>query len=121
VRLLKISHYSPAFHDPFDVLREERSSLGAAIYLFFAVIFFSGACLYVSEGDIQGASVFIPESMRWSVVTLTTVGYDAVAPITPFGKLLGAIMGALAVSMMTGIVATAFSAKMTSESRGVKK
>ena len=123
VRLLKMSHYSPAFQDLFDVLREERSALGATMYLLFVAIFFSSACLYVLEGDIQDAFVSIPESMWWAVVTLTTVGYGDVAPVTPFGKLLGAItaiIGVLTVAMMTGIVSSAFSTKMASKKEALK-
>ena len=49
--------------------------------------------------------------MWWSLITLTTVGYGDVSPITPIGKVVGAftaIMGVCVVALLTGIVATAF-------------
>ena len=49
--------------------------------------------------------------MWWSLITLTTVGYGDVSPITPFGKLVGAftaLMGVCTVALLTGIVASAF-------------
>ena len=49
--------------------------------------------------------------MWWSMITLTTVGYGDVSPMTSLGKLVGAataIMGICVVALLTGIVATAF-------------
>jgi len=123
IRLLKISHYSSAFDDLFEVLIEERKPLAATLYLLLVAIFFSSACLYLIEGDVQPAFVSIPESMWWSVVTLTTVGYGDVSPITPLGKFLGAltsIIGVLTVAMMTGIVSSAFTSKLASKREALK-
>jgi voltage-gated potassium channel len=53
--------------------------------------------------------------MWWSVITLTTVGYGDVSPITGLGKVAGAltaVMGVMTVAMMTGIVASSFANKM---------
>ena len=49
--------------------------------------------------------------MWWGLITLTTVGYGDVSPITPLGKIIGAftaIMGICTVALLTGIVATSF-------------
>lgn len=115
LRLLKINHYSPAFKTLFDVLSEERYSLSATLYLLFVAMFFSSAALYVLEGDIQEGFRSIPDAMWWSVITLTTVGYGDVSPITGLGKVAGAltaVMGVMTVAMMTGIVASSFANKM---------
>ena len=53
----------------------------------------------------------IPETMWWGLITLTTVGYGDVSPVTPLGKIIGAftaIMGVCTVALLTGIVASAF-------------
>ena len=50
-------------------------------------------------------------TMWWSLITLTTVGYGDVSPLTPIGKVVRAftaIMGVCVVALLTGIVATAF-------------
>ena len=53
----------------------------------------------------------IPEAMWWTVITLTTVGYGDIVPMTVAGKLVAtitAIMGVCVVALLTGIVATGF-------------
>jgi voltage-gated potassium channel len=53
--------------------------------------------------------------MYWSIITLTTVGYGDVSPITPIGKVISsltALLGVSTVAMLTGIVASSFSNQM---------
>ncbi|WP_438996229.1 ion transporter [Candidatus Puniceispirillum sp.] len=112
VRLLKISHYSTALEDLISAIREERNAFGAALYLFCIALFISSALMYVVEHEVQPEDFSsIPTTMWWSMITLTTVGYGDVSPMTSLGKLVGAataIMGICVVALLTGIVATAF-------------
>ena len=116
LRLLKISHYSSAFSDVYSVIAEEKSSLRATLYLLFVAMFFSSAALYLAEGDVQPEDfASIPDAMWWSLITLTTVGYGDVSPMTPIGKIIGsftAIIGVLTVALMTGIVSSSFANRM---------
>ena len=112
LRIFKISNYSSALEDLISAVYEDRRSFLAALYLFFISLFFSSALMYATEHKAQPiAFSSIPESMWWSLITLTTVGYGDVAPITPFGKIIGAItafMGVCTVALLTGIIASAF-------------
>ena len=112
LRLLKISHYSTALEDLWSAIRHERSSFIATLYLFAIALFFSSAMMYVAENTAQPDKFkSIPETMWWSLITLTTVGYGDVSPLTPLGKIIGAltaIMGVCVVALLTGIVANAF-------------
>ena len=112
VRLLKISHYSSALEDFFSALYEERKSFFATIYLLAIALFLSSSLVYLAEYEIQPEKFkSIPHAMWWSLITLTTVGYGDVSPITPLGKLVGAftaLMGVCTVALLTGIVASAF-------------
>ncbi len=116
LRLLKISHYSSAFSDVYSVVAEEKNSLLATLYLLFVAMFFSSAALYLVEGEVQPEDfASIPEAMWWSLITLTTVGYGDVSPLTPIGKIIGsftAIIGVLTVALMTGIVSSSFANRM---------
>jgi len=116
LRMFKISHYSSALEDFFSAIYHERSAFAGALYLFCITLFLSSALMYLVEHSAQ-PDVFssIPETLWWSLITLTTVGYGDVAPITAIGKVIGgftAIMGVCVVALMTGIVTTAFSAQI---------
>ena len=112
VRLLKISHYSSALEDLVSAIRHERGSFTAAMYLLVLALFFSSSALYIVESDVQPEKFSsIPETMWWSIITLTTVGYGDASPITALGKIIAAItalMGVMTVALLTGIVANAF-------------
>jgi len=113
IRLFKISHYSSALEDLLSAVRSDMSSFGAALYLLLIALFMSSAVMYLVENEAQPEKFSsIPETMWWSLITLTTVGYGDVSPVTTIGRIVGAItalMGVCVVAMLTGIVASAFS------------
>ena len=113
LRLLKISNYSSALEDFFAAIKEEWQSFSAALYLILIALFLSSSLMYIAEHEAQPDTFSsIPETMWWGLITLTTVGYGDVSPVTPLGKIIGAftaIMGVCTVALLTGIVATSFS------------
>ena len=112
LRLLKISNYSSALEDFFSAIKADWRSFSAALYLMVIALFLSSALMYIAEHDSQPEKFSsIPETMWWGLITLTTVGYGDVSPVTPLGKIIGAftaIMGVCTVALFTGIVASAF-------------
>ena len=112
LRLLKISNYSSALEDFFSAIKADWRSFSAALYLMVIALFLSSALMYIAEHDSQPEKFSsIPETMWWALITLTTVGYGDVSPVTPLGKIIGAftaIMGVCTVALLTGIVASAF-------------
>ena len=115
-RLFKFSHYTSALEDLISSVRRERQSFVATIYLLFLALMVSSTLIYVFEHELQPENFgSIPESMWWSFVTLTTVGYGDVVPITAAGRAIAALtalMGVCVVALLTGIVATGFSKQM---------
>ena len=88
VRLLKISHYSSALEDLFSAIYQERRSFFAALYLMGIALFLSSSLMYLAEYDAQPEKfASIPQTMWWALITLTTVGYGDIYPITPIQKL----------------------------------
>ena len=75
-------------------------------------LFLSSSLMYIAEHEVQPHNFSsIPETMWWGLITLTTVGYGDVSPITPLGKVIGAftaIMGICTVALLTGIVAVSY-------------
>lgn len=112
LRLFKISNYNSAVQDLMAAINSERQSFFAASYIFIIALFIASALMYIVEQEAQ-PEVFssIPESMWWALITLTTVGYGDVSPVTVLGKVIGAItaiMGVCTVALLTGIIANAF-------------
>ena len=116
VRLLKLSHYSTALEDLYSAVYQERRSFFAAMYIMAIALFMASALMYLAENTAQPEKFSsIPQAMWWAVVTLTTVGYGDVTPVTPLGQIIGAltaISGICAAALLTGIVASAFANQM---------
>ena len=111
-RLLKIGRYSNSMRTLGKVIGSKRQDLLSATFTVFTLLMISASLVYFAEHASQ-PELFssIPASMWWSVVTLTSVGYGDVYPITPLGKLLGgviAVLGLGLVALPTGILASGF-------------
>ena len=93
----------------------------ATVYLLLLAMMVSSTLIYVAEQAHQPAYFgSIPQSMWWSFVTLTTVGYGDVVPVTVLGKIIAgatALMGVCVVALLTGIVATGFANQMAMKRR----
>ena len=116
LRILKLSHYNSAMEDLFEAIHEEKRSFYAASYLFAILFILSSTLMYFAEHATHPTGFHsIPASMYWALITLTTVGYGDITPITVAGKLIAvgsAILGVIVVALITGIVASAFNAQM---------
>ena len=112
VRLLKFSRYSGSINSLISVLWDQRRSFGAAFFLLFIALIIVSSGMYLVEKDVQPEKFgSIPQSMWWALVTLTTVGYGDVYPITNLGKFFGSIsiiLGIGTVALPAGIMASAF-------------
>lgn len=113
LRIFKLTRYSEAMTTLLKVLREEISSFAAAIFIMIVIMIIAASGIYLVEKDHQPEFYgSIPQSMWWSIVTLTTVGYGDAYPITTFGKIFAAIImvaGVGLVALPTGILASGFS------------
>lgn len=120
-RILKFTHYSHAFQDLWSAVYEERRAFIAALYVLGVAIVLSSTAMYLVEHQAQPEHfASIPRAMWWSVITLTTVGYGDVSPITPWGKFLGAVVALLGVctlALITGILASSFAVQMERRKR----
>ncbi|TCM63701.1 voltage-gated potassium channel [Acinetobacter calcoaceticus] len=109
LRLLKLTRYFVSLQILLRVFAREKGSFQAVIFILIILIVMAAAGMYVVENKTQ-PEVFssIPAALWWAVVTLTTVGYGDVTPVTPLGKSLGAIITILGVgfaALPAGILA----------------
>ncbi len=112
LRLLKLTRYSAALSLVGSVLYIERRPLGAAVIVMFVLLAFASSFVYLAERNAQPEAFgSIPAAMWWGIATLSTVGYGDVTPVTPVGKVLGAVVMLLGVGMFAmpaGILASGF-------------
>lgn len=112
LRLLKLTRYSPALAIIWAVLVSQRRALVAALLIMVTLLIFSSSIVYVCENGAQPDTFgSIPQALWWAIATLTTVGYGDVTPITPWGRVFGAMTMILGVGMLalpTGVIATGF-------------
>ena len=80
-----------------------------------------GTVMYMIEGNVPDSQFNnIPNSIYWAIVTMTTVGYGDITPVTPTGRFLSAVImliGYTIIAVPTGIV----SATMVSEHKKQEK
>jgi voltage-gated potassium channel len=100
LRLLKLTRYFVSLQILLRVIEREKGSFQAVIFILVIMIIMAAAGVYLIESQVQ-PDVFssIPASMWWAVVTLTTVGYGDVTPVTPLGRFLGALITILGVGL----------------------
>lgn len=109
---LKIARYSPALTILKDVIVSERKPLTAALYLMLLLTFSTSTILYFVErvGNPAGFES-IPHAMWWAIVTLATLGYGDVVPLSALGRVLGGVAAILGFGMFAlpaGILANGF-------------
>ena len=108
----KLIRYSPAMRSLLAAVHAERRALiGCVVILIGAVLTFA-SLLYAIERDVQPDKLgTIPQAMWWAIVTLGTVGYGDVVPVTPLGKFVSTfaiIAGFAMIALPVAIISTAF-------------
>lgn len=108
-RILKLVNFT---REGIFILTSLRKSLyKITIFLSFVItlVVILGSAMYVIEAGANPAFSDIPTSIYWAIVTLTTVGYGDITPITAFGKFFAAmimLLGYSIIAVPTGIVAS---------------
>lgn len=104
-RVLKLSVYLNEANILKTALFNSRWKIMVFLYTVLTLVVICGALMYVIEGKDAGFTS-IPMSMYWAIVTLTTVGYGDIAPISTLGQITASlimIMGYGIIAVPTGI------------------
>ena len=113
VRFLKLARYSPAMRSLIEALYNERRALFGCVVILIGTTLVTASLMYLAERHVQPDKLgTIPDAMWWAIVTLGTIGYGDVVPVTAVGKLIAAVTifcGLVMVALPVGIIATAFS------------
>jgi voltage-gated potassium channel len=112
VPIFKLLRHTAAFQFMVEAVYSERRVLASAAVLMLALLVFQSSLVYYFEREVQPDKYgSIPHAMWWGIVTLTTVGYGDVTPVTLWGRMAGgltAVMGLCMFAIPVGIIASAF-------------
>ena len=112
-RILKITRYVGEGNKLRKALIESRAKIFIFIFAVLIVAIIAGTLMYLIEGEESGFKS-IPVSVYWCIVTLTTVGFGDIAPVTPAGQFLASIimiLGYGVIAVPTGIVSAQYMRK----------
>jgi voltage-gated potassium channel len=116
LRIFKLSRYSPALQVFRNVLRQESGTLLVVGFILIVILIMASWGIYILENEAQPEYFgSIPQSMWWAVISLTTVGYGDVVPLTTLGKFFTGIIALIGIgfaALPAGIMASGFSSEM---------
>lgn len=114
-RILKLSRYTKASQILLSSLKASRAKIAVFLSAVLILVIILGTFMYFIEGPEHGFTS-IPKSIYWTIVTLTTVGYGDISPMTPLGQFLASlvmILGFGVIAVPTGIVSADIASQNT--------
>lgn len=112
IRLLKLYHYMHGASSLFNALLKKRFEFIFLGYMLLGVTFTFGSLFYLLEFGVNEALGSYLDAIYWALVTISTVGYGDISPVTEMGKVVsmfGIIFGIAMISFMTSVMVSAFS------------
>ncbi len=107
-RIFKLTHFLTEMEFLKTALASSLKKISIFMLVVLGLVIILGSVMYLVEGKENGFTS-IPESIYWAIVTITTVGYGDISPVTPWGKFIASIMmfiGYGIIAVPTGIVTT---------------
>ena len=118
-RILKIGRHSKSVRSLAKVIISKQEELFVTLSIISFLLIIASSLMFFAEHDAQPeAFSSIPAAMWWGVITLTTVGYGDIYPVTLTGKLLGASLACFGIGVFVlpaGIVASSFAAEVSKD------
>ena len=110
-RVLKLARFIKESDNLIKALKASRAKISVFLLAIFSIAVILGSLMYLIEVHQDSGFDSIPKAVYWAIVTLTTVGYGDIAPVTPFGQFIASIIMILGYSIIaipTGIVSVAY-------------
>lgn len=110
-RIFKLSRYLSESQTLIKALISSKHKIGVFFFSVIMIVIILGTIMYLVE-DADSGFTSIPQSIYWAIVTLTTVGYGDIAPISNLGKFIASavmILGYAIIAVPTGIITSEMS------------
>ena len=121
-RILKLARYLGASQNLANAIKSSKAKISVFLFAVLIAATIFGTIMYLVEGEENGFTN-IPKSIYWCIVTLTTVGFGDIAPVTPLGQFIATfimILGYGIIAVPTGIVSAEYT-KQANDSKGDEK
>ncbi len=120
-RILKLTHFIRASQGLILALKSSFRKIFIFMIFVLILVLLLGSVMYVVEGG-QNGFYNIPLSIYWAVITLTTVGYGDIVPVTALGKFIATfimLLGYSIIAIPTGIVSSEITKERAKEKKGI--
>lgn len=119
-RIFKLAHFITEMQFLQTAIYNSLKKISIFMLAVLSLVIILGSIMYLVEGRVNGFNS-IPDSVYWAIVTVTTVGYGDISPVTPLGKFIASIMmfiGYGIIAVPTGIVTTEMALAVRSKKHG---
>ncbi|MCZ0941127.1 MAG: ion transporter [Caldilineaceae bacterium] len=118
-RIVRLSRYFSSLRTLGKVLHTKRGDLTAVVSVLFLLLVMTSSMMFFAEHQAQPEEfASIPKAMWWSIITLTTVGYGDVFPVTAAGRLLAGVIAIVGIGLFAlpaGILGSGFMEELARE------
>jgi voltage-gated potassium channel len=115
-RVLKLLRYTKSINQFTEVLSNKKFELLTLLFLLFFIVMTAGIAIYVMEEKTNPNIESLFDALYWALVTISTVGYGDISPLTTEGRtisILVIISGIAMISFATSVIVSAFSEKLS--------
>ena len=113
LRVLKLTRYNTAMSTFVTVMKRERAAFMSAMFIVVLITILSAAIVFTVEHEAQPEKFdTMLRALYWAVITLASVGYGDISPITPIGQAFTMVLSLLGIGIVAlpaGILGSAFS------------
>jgi len=114
-RVFKLLRYTKSINQFVDVLVNKKFELLTLLFLLLFIVLTSGIAIYILEADQNSHINTLFDGIYWAIVTISTVGYGDIAPVTELGRAISILIivsGIAMISFVTSVIVSAFSERL---------
>ena len=115
-RIFKLGRWSESFQTIVHVLQSRYEELAVSMLIVAIATVLCGSTMWMIEADAQPENFrSIPAGIWWAIISITTIGYGDVSPVTPLGKAVGGIIAVLGIcifALPVGVLGAGFVEEM---------